>query len=140
MTVNLDTTNLLLGIIAAVSALEALALIGMSVAAFVAYRRVTALVTDIEARHLQPTMARVNAMLDDLKTVSATVKEETERVDHAIRATVERVDQTAHRMRSNVRVKTSRVVGFVLGVRAAVESLLEDRNGHVEEGHANVAH
>jgi len=140
MTVNLDTTNLLLGIIAAVCVLEAIALIGLSVAAFVAYRRVTALVSGIEVRHLQPTMTRVNAMLDDLKTVTATVKDETERVDYAIRSTVERVDQTAHRMRANVRVKTSRVVGFVRGVRVALESLLEDRNGHVEDGQANVAH
>jgi len=140
MTVNLDTTNLLLGIIAAVCVLEAIALIGLSVAAFVAYRRVTTMVSDIEVRHLQPTMARVNAMLDDLKTVTATVKDETERVDYAIRSTVERVDQTAHRMRANVRVKTSRVVGFVRGVRVALESLLEDRNGHVEDGQANVAH
>lgn len=140
MTVNLDTTNTLLGIMAAVSVLEALAFIGMGVAGFIAYRRVMTLLSSIEARHIQPTMARVNDVLEDLKTVSATVKEETERVDHAIRTTVDRVDQTAQRMRSNVRVKTSRVVGFVRGVRAALEALLEDRDGHVEGRHANVAH
>ena len=140
MTVNLDTTNLLLGIMAAVSVIEALAMIGMGVAGFMAYRRVMTLMNGVEARHIQPMMARVNDVLEDLKTVSATVKEETERVDQAIRTTVERVDQTAQRMRTNVRFRTSRVVGFVRGVRAALEALLEDRDGRVEGGHANVAH
>ena len=37
---NLGTTNLLLGIMAAVSVLEALVVIGIGVAAFMVYRRV----------------------------------------------------------------------------------------------------
>jgi hypothetical protein len=37
---------------------------------------------------------------------------------------MERVDDTADRVKSNVRAKTSRVVGFVLGVRAAIEAML----------------
>jgi len=65
--------------------------------------------------------------LDDLKRVSATVKDETERVDHAFRTTVDRVDETAQRVRSNVRMKTSRIVGFMLGIRTAIEALLTDR-------------
>jgi len=61
--------------------------------------------------------------------VSATVKQETERVDHAIRTTIDRVDDTADRMRSHVREKASRVVGLVRGARVAIETLLEG-NGH----------
>ncbi len=49
------------------------------------------------------------------------MKEETERVDHAIHTTIDRVDDTADRVRSNVRAKTSRIVGFVRGVRVAIE-------------------
>jgi hypothetical protein len=41
---NLDTTNLLLGIMAAVSLLEAILLIGVGVGAFMAYRKVTTLI------------------------------------------------------------------------------------------------
>ena len=126
---SLDTTNLLLGIMAVVSVLEALLLIGMGVGAMMAYRRVMTLVNGIEERHISPTMARVNAILDNLNNVSATVKQETERVDHAIRATIDRVDDTADRMRSQVRQKTSRVVGLVRGTRVAIEALLEG-NGH----------
>lgn len=122
---DLDTTNLLLGIMAVVSVLEALLLIGVGVGAFLAYRRVMVLVNGIEARQIAPAMARINAILDNLKHVSETVKQETERVDHAIRTTMNRVDDTADRMRSQVRQKTSRVVGLVRGARVAIETLLE---------------
>ena len=75
---------------------------------------------------MAPAAARVNAILDDVKGVTSTVVEETQRMDQAIRSTMERVDDTADRVRSNVRAKTSRVVGFVRGLRVAIESLLTD--------------
>jgi len=124
MAAELGTTNLLLGIMAAVSVLEALALIGAGVAGWMVYRRVTELVADLEARQVAPAMARVNAILDDVRGVTATVKDEADRVDHAIRATIDRVDDTAGRVRSNVRAKTSRLVGFFRGVRVAIETML----------------
>jgi hypothetical protein len=126
---NLDTTNILLGIIAAASALEALLIIGVGVGAFVAYRRVMSIVTDVETRLVEPAMARVNAVLDDVKGVSARVKDEAERVDHAIRNTIERVDETADRVRSNVRLNQARIVGAVRGARVAIDTMLEG-NGH----------
>jgi len=121
---NLGTTNIMLGIIAAVSVFEALIVIGLGIAGFLVYRRVMAIVTDLEARHVAPAMVRVNAILDDVKGVTAKVKEETERVDAAIRTTMDRVDDTAERVRWNVKAKTSRVVGFVRGLRVALEGLL----------------
>ena len=123
----LGTTNLLLGIMAVVSVLEALLVIGMGVAGFMVYRKVMTLVEGLEARQVAPAMARVNAILDDFKDVSAKVKEETVRVDHAIHHTIDRIDDTADRVRSNVRAKTSRVVGFVRGVRVAIEGFLSTR-------------
>ncbi len=123
----LGTTNLLLGIMAAVSVLEALVIIGIGVAGYMAYSKVMAMVTDLEVRHVAPAMARVNAILDDVKDVSAKVKEETTRVDHAIHNTIDRIDDTADRVRSNVRAKTSALVGFVRGLRVAIEGLLHTR-------------
>src|SRR5882672_9501095 len=116
MEANLATTNLWLGIMAAVSVLEALLLVGVGIAAFVLYRRVTDRIVGFEQR-VAPTMARVNAILDDVKDVTAKVREETDRVDHAIRATMDRVDDTADRVRSNVRAKTSKIIGLVRGLR-----------------------
>jgi hypothetical protein len=123
----LETTNLLLGIMAVVSVLEALLIIGMGVAGFIAYRKVMTLVEGLETRQVAPAMARVNAILDDVREVSAKVKEETVRVDHAIHHTIDRIDDTADRVRYNVRAKTSRLVGFVRGVRVALEGFLHTR-------------
>jgi hypothetical protein len=124
METQLGTTNLFLGIMAVVSVLEALLLIGIGVAGFMAYRRVMTLVTSMEEQHVAPTMVRVNAILDDVKIVSAKVKEETQRVDHAIHTTFDRVDDTVDRMRMNVRAKTSRIIGMVRGARMAIETML----------------
>ena len=56
---------------AAVSVLEALVLIGVGVAGFMVYRRVMELVDGLEERQVAPAMAAVNAILDDVKDVSA---------------------------------------------------------------------
>ena len=131
MAPELGTTNLLLGIMAAVSVLEALVIVGMGIAGFMVYRKVAALVDQgmvlangIEARQVAPAMMRVNAILDDVKDVTAKVKQETERVDHAIHSTIDRIDDTADRVRSNVRAKTSAIVGALRGARTIVESML----------------
>jgi hypothetical protein len=121
---DLGTTNIMLGIMAAVSVLEALVVIGVGIAGYLVYKRVMYLITGIEERQVAPAKARVNAILDDAKVVSAKVREETERVDTAIRTTMDRVDDTADRVRSNVRAKTSRIVGIVRGARVAIEHIL----------------
>lgn len=120
----LDTTNVLLGIMAAVSVLEALLIIGIGIGGYMVYSRVMNLVSGIEERQVAPAMARVTSILDDLKVVTEKVKDEAERVDTAIRTTMDRVDDTADRVRSNVRAKTSRIVGIVRGARVALEHIL----------------
>jgi hypothetical protein len=120
----LGTTNVLLGIMAAVSVLEALVIIGIGVGGFFAYKKVMEIVAGIEARQVAPAMVRVNAILDDVKAVSAKVKEETERVDQAIHSTMGRIDNTADRVKSEVRAKTGRLVGIVRGLRVAIEGML----------------
>src|SRR5262249_26334536 len=123
-----STTNLLLGIMAAVSVLEGLLLIGTGVAMWICYRRVMELVAGLESRHVQPTMVRINAILGDVKDVTAKRREETERMDHAIHRTIDRVDDTAERVRTNVRAKTSRIVGIVRGLRTVIEEMLQSRH------------
>jgi len=128
MSGELGTTNLLLGIMAAVSVFEALAIIGMGVAGFTVYRKVMDLVAGLETRQVAPAMIRVNAILDDVRDVTAKVRQETQRVDHAIHTTIGRIDDTAERVRWNVREKTSRVVGFIRGLRVALESVMATRH------------
>jgi pyrimidine operon attenuation protein/uracil phosphoribosyltransferase len=127
MEAHLGTTNLLLGIMAAVSVLEALLLIGVGVAGFLVYRRVMSLINELEARQIAPAMARVNAILDDVKQVSTKVKDEAERVDTALRTTMDRVDDTAERVRTNVKAQTGRLVGILRGARVALETMMSAR-------------
>src|SRR3974390_1816841 len=98
MSGELATTNILLGIMAAVSVLEALLVIGIGVAGIVVYRRVMEIVSGLETQHVRPAMARGNAILDDVHGVTTKVREESERVDQAIRTTLDRVDDTADRV------------------------------------------
>lgn len=96
----LDTTNLLLGIIAAVSALEAILLVGLSVFAFVMLRRGVRAARRFEAQQVTPALGRLNAILEDAKDVAATVREETERIDPFVRATVSTMEALVGRHRS----------------------------------------
>jgi hypothetical protein len=127
----LATTNLILGIMAAISVLEGLVIIGMGIAGFIVYRKMTGLVDTwmvlahgVEARQMAPAMMRVNAILDDVKSVTGKVRNETERVDEAIHSTIDRIDETAFRVRSNVRAKTGAIVALVHAARTALEGIL----------------
>jgi len=121
---SLGTTNMMLGIMAVVSVLEALLLIGAGVGGFLVYRRVMQLVTELEVRQIAPVREKVDAILGDVKAVTARVSQQTERVDHAIHGTMERVDETAERVKGSVRDTVDQAVGVVRGVRAVIMSLL----------------
>lgn len=121
---DLQTTNVALTVMAVVSVLEALVLIGIAVGGFMVYRRIMQLVNDLEERQIAPVRAKVDAILGDVKTLTARVSEEAERVDHAIHGTINRVDDTAEHLKSTVRDKVSYVAGVIRGVRAAIVSLL----------------
>jgi hypothetical protein len=122
---DLHTTNVLLGVMAAVSVLEALLLIGVGIAGFMAYRRAMQFVADLELREIVPLRRKVDAILADVQSITARVSQQTERVDQAITGTFDRVDETADRMRSSVRDKVYQAVGIVRGVRAAIMSVLQ---------------
>jgi hypothetical protein len=123
---NLDTTNVLLGIMAGVSVLEALVLIGIGIGGFMMYRRVMQLVEDLEARQIAPIREQVDAILGDVRTVTARVSHQTERVDHAIAGTIHRVDETADRVKGSVRDKVNQAVGMVRGIRAVIISMMNN--------------
>ncbi len=127
---DLGTTNTFLGIMAVVAVLEALVVIGLGVGAFIAYRRIMALVTDLEERHVVPLTTKVNTILDDVKGITAKAQLQAERVDHAIADTMDRVDVTAERMKHSVRERVARVTGVVRGVRAAVASVVAGNGGN----------
>ena len=129
---NLDTTNLLLGIMAGVSVLEALVLIGIGLGAFMMYRRVMKMVEDLETRQIAPLREKADAILADVKTVTARVSQQTERVDHAISGTIHRVDETADRVKGSVRDKVNQATGVVRGIRAVSRAMRMAHRRHAQ--------
>ena len=129
-TVDLGTTNTFLGIMAVVSVLEALLLIGIGVGAFMAYRRVTQLMTDLETRQIAPLREKVDGILTDVRSVTANVSHQTERVHHAITDTMDRVDDTADRVRGSVKHKVQEAAGVARGIRAVILTLFGGDTRH----------
>lgn len=130
MTGDLGTTNMWLAIMAIVSLLEALLLIGIAAGGFLMYRRVMTLVNDLETRQIAPLREKVEGILGDVKAVTARVSEQTERVNHAISGTMERVDETAGKVTGSVRDKVNQAVGMVRGLRAVLMSVLGHETRH----------
>ena len=121
---DLSALSVPLWVMAAVSVMEALLLIGMAVGGYMLYSRATTLMADLETRQIAPLREQVDAILADVKAVTARVSQQTERVDQAITGTIDRVDDTAQRVRMGVHDKVSRAAGVVRGVRAVIMSLL----------------
>ena len=93
MEANLGTTNVLLGIMAAVSLLEAVAVVGLLFGAFLAYRRVLKVIGGIEERQVAPAAARINAVLDDIKNVTSTAKDDVRRAETFVNRLVDSVQR-----------------------------------------------
>jgi hypothetical protein len=124
----METANTALVIMAAVSVLEAVLLIAIGIGGFVIYRRVMTLVSELEARQIAPIREKVDAILGDVKAVTARVNHEAERVDEAIHGTIHRVDHTAEHLKTTVKDKVNQAAGVVRGVRAAIMSLLQSNH------------
>jgi len=120
---NLDTTNLLLGVMAAVSLLEALVLIGVGVLAYRLYTQTMQTVREIEARQIAPLAARVNTLMTSVDAILGDVKEVTSRVSNR----TERVDTAIRNTTTSVSSRVNRVLTLVHTARAAVDGFLHHR-------------
>jgi hypothetical protein len=125
--VDLETTNLLLGIMAVASALEALLIVGLGVGGYILYRRVTTALDDLERRHVAPLAERVNSILGDVQAVTARVQTQAARVDNAISETMDMVDSTAARVKYTLRDRIDQAAAVLHAFREAVGSLFERR-------------
>jgi len=106
---NLDTTNLLLGIMAAVSVVEALLLVGVAVMAYKLYVQAMQTVREVEARQIAPLVARANGLM-----VRA----------NAVLSTFDRAEDPAARRRSSMASRVYQVLTLVHTARAAVDGFL----------------
>jgi hypothetical protein len=135
----METTNLLLGIMAAVSVLEALLLIGAGIVAYRLYAQAMRAISEIEQRQVAPLVAKVTVLMDkvdgilvDVKDVTARVTKQSERVDSAIHGTLERVDETATRVRTSVASQVGRMFALVHGVKSAINGMFNGRRASGE--------
>lgn len=131
---NLDTTNLLLGIMAAVSVLQALLLVAAAIVCYRMYRQTMEMIRGIEERQIAPMAAKVHALMErvddiltDVRSVTSRVTQRTERVDAAIDHTIHRVDQTAGRVRASVASRVHQLVSLAQGIRGVVREMFNGR-------------
>ena len=118
-----------LWIMAALSIMEALVLIAVTIGGYLMYSRVMTLVNELETRHVAPLREKADGILADVKIVTSRVAQQTERVDHAINGTIDRVDETAARVRAGVHDRVSQATGVLRGIRAVIVALLH-RESH----------
>jgi hypothetical protein len=74
MTADLATTNAFLGVMAAAAVLEMAALLIVCIAGAILSRRLMRFIDSVEQKQVVPAATRVNAILDDVKEVTSTVR------------------------------------------------------------------
>jgi hypothetical protein len=138
---NLNTTNLLLGIMAVVSVLEALLLVAVGIMAWKLYRQTLETVRELEQRQVAPLVAKVHALMGtvdvilvDVKGITSRLNAQSERVNSAISTTIDRVDETADRVKTSLAYRVQRVANLVQSIRAAVGTFV---NGHTRRTEAH---
>jgi Tfp pilus assembly protein PilV len=141
---NLNTTNILLGIMAAVSVLQALVVVVVGVMVFRLYRQTLQAIRDIEQRQIAPLaanvaalMASVDGILADVKDVTARVTRRTERLDAAVQDTMHSVDETAGRVLGSVESRLIRIAKLTYGVVNAIQGIFKGRRSGETPGHVS---
>ena len=131
---SLATTNLLLGILAAASVVQVVLLVGVGIMVWRLYTHARRTIHELEQRQIAPLVTRVNALmtrgddvLTDVKGITSRVAQQAERLDSALRITVDHADETMTRMRRAVAVRANRVIGVIRGVRVACDTFLQRR-------------
>ena len=134
---SLNATNLLLGIMAAASVVQVVLLVGIGIVVWRLYGHARRTIREIEQRQIGPLAARANALmtsvddvLTDVKGITSRVAQQTERLDSALRTTVDHADETVSRVRRAVAVRANRVIGVIRGVRVACDTFLQRRTGN----------
>ena len=124
----LGTMNLWLAVTAVVSIVEALLVIAVVIGGYLAYRRVVGVADQLELSQVAPLISHANAILEDVNNVTTRVRERTKRVDRAISSAVGLVNQTGRRVGVNLRPSVWGSLAVLVGVLAALTSILRSSN------------
>jgi methyl-accepting chemotaxis protein len=155
---DLTTTNILLGIMAVVSLLEAAAIIAAGVMGMRMYREMTEQIRTLEQRHVAPLVAQALPLIAEGKTlaeegkvlaqeartlmqtaqrIAGRVEHSTSRMDEAVQETMNKAEHAVDRVQGGVRKTAGTVIGVVRGVRTAIETFLTDQSNGARAHTAN---
>ena len=121
---SLDTTNTMLAIIAAVSVLQGLVLLGVGFAAWKIYKAATATLHELDEKRVKPLTAKVETILDSVHRLTDRVHQRAEKVEAAIDDTVTRVNQTTSGVKDAVSDSVHRVSDAVTSIRSLIVNAL----------------
>lgn len=118
-----QTTNLFLGIMAAVSLLQFLMIVTALVMGLRAYRRLTERFDVFEQERLAPIADKATAVMQDVQRVTSQVATTTERVEQTLNHTAERFEERAERVKANVH---RRVMPMVAAAQAFKDAMRQN--------------
>ncbi|MPZ21597.1 MAG: hypothetical protein GEV06_27450 [Luteitalea sp.] len=122
---SLATTNLLLGIMAAVSVIEIIVLVAAAIFGYRAYSRVMQTLDSLEARHVAPLTARTTAILDDLKSLTGRAESGAGSLDLQVRESARRAGEVARHVRWRSTRAWQQVESVGVGIREGIAAIFE---------------
>ena len=119
---SLQTTNIWLGILAVVSLLEFLMIVGAGVLAFRLYKEAMSTIQAIERVHIAPLRMRLDLLLDQVEIMTDTVKHAQESVSDTLR----HVTGAGTLVAGAVRAKAWPILGIIQGLKSAANAIRKD--------------
>lgn len=135
----LETTNFWLAVMAIVSVIQILALVGGAWFSYHLYVKTTRVASELESRYLMPLNTRVNRILDEAEDIAGRVKD----AETAVRNRIRHVADSGNVAVAAVRARSWPLVGILRGVRVAMDVLFDNwpppRRAHSTPGTAGRA-
>jgi hypothetical protein len=125
-----------LALIAIASLLQVLMLVTAVVIVARSLNRMQALATDIRREQITPLVARATHVINEVQDVTTRVRG----YEHEFRRAVNKAGDRVHQMSDFVRVGSSPLVGLVRGASAALQVLVNGRNGSRAHGAGGTGH
>lgn len=120
---DLFTTNVLLGIIAAVQVAFLLGTLVALLKLRSTVSQVQATVRDLEREHVRPLKAQAERILADVARISARVEAQTKRVDESVSSTLDVAERQVRRVKTAVDAVARETSAVATGFRAAVAAV-----------------
>jgi hypothetical protein len=118
----LETTNFWLAVIAVVSVIQILVLMGGAWLFYHLYMKTAKVANDLESHYLIPLNTRMNKVLDEAEDLADRVKD----AELAVRSRFRHVADTGNVAVAAVRARSWPVVGILRGLRVAMDVLFDN--------------